>query len=30
MSTVVDLTGDAPILVRQGKGSLEPFGFAHG
>lgn len=30
MSTVVDLTGDEPILVRQGKGSLAPFGIVHG
>lgn len=30
MSTVIDLTGDAPNLVRQGKGSLVPFGIAHG
>lgn len=26
MTTVIDLTGDAPVLVRAGKGSLEPFG----
>lgn len=30
MSTVVDLTGDTPELIRQGKGSLEPFGKMHG
>ena len=24
-STVIDLTGDAPLVVRKGKGSLEPF-----
>lgn len=30
MSTVIDLTGDEPELVRQGKGSLEPFGILHG
>jgi tRNA threonylcarbamoyl adenosine modification protein (Sua5/YciO/YrdC/YwlC family) len=30
MSTVVDLTGDAPEITRQGKGSLEPFGKMHG
>lgn len=30
MSTVIDLTGDTPELVRRGKGSLEPFGFTHG
>ncbi len=27
-STVVDLTGDEPVLVRAGCGSLEPFGLA--
>jgi tRNA A37 threonylcarbamoyladenosine synthetase subunit TsaC/SUA5/YrdC len=26
-TTMVDLTGTAPELLRQGKGSLEPFGF---
>jgi tRNA threonylcarbamoyl adenosine modification protein (Sua5/YciO/YrdC/YwlC family) len=26
MTTVVDLTGDAPEVVREGKGNLEPFG----
>lgn len=30
MSTVIDLTGDTPELVREGKGSLAPFGFPHG
>ena len=30
MSTVVDLTGDTPEVIRQGKGSLEPFGKMHG
>ena len=30
MSTVIDLTGDTPELVRQGKGSLGPFGLTHG
>jgi tRNA A37 threonylcarbamoyladenosine synthetase subunit TsaC/SUA5/YrdC len=25
-STVIDLTGDEPVLVRPGRGSLEPFG----
>jgi tRNA threonylcarbamoyl adenosine modification protein (Sua5/YciO/YrdC/YwlC family) len=30
MSTVVDLTGDTPVVTRQGKGSLEPFGKMHG
>jgi tRNA threonylcarbamoyl adenosine modification protein (Sua5/YciO/YrdC/YwlC family) len=28
-TTVVDLTGTAPQLLRQGKGSAEPFGFEH-
>ena len=27
-STIVDLTGEAPILVRKGRGPLEPFGFS--
>ena len=27
MTTVVDLTGDTPELIRAGKGSLKPFGF---
>jgi tRNA threonylcarbamoyl adenosine modification protein (Sua5/YciO/YrdC/YwlC family) len=27
-STVVDLTGEDPVLVRAGRGSLEPFGLA--
>ncbi|QOJ22294.1 MAG: threonylcarbamoyl-AMP synthase [Gammaproteobacteria bacterium] len=30
MTTVIDLTTDVPALVRQGKGSLEPFGISHG
>jgi len=30
MTTVIDLTSDAPGLVREGKGSLTPFGIAHG
>lgn len=30
MSTVIDLTGGAPTLIRQGKGSLAPFGIMHG
>ncbi len=30
MTTVIDLTGEAPELVRAGKGSLIPFGMAHG
>ncbi|MDD2720883.1 MAG: L-threonylcarbamoyladenylate synthase [Gallionella sp.] len=25
-TTVIDLTGDSPVLVRQGKGAVEPFG----
>jgi tRNA threonylcarbamoyl adenosine modification protein (Sua5/YciO/YrdC/YwlC family) len=29
-STVIDLTGEVPELVRQGKGALAPFGFSHG
>ena len=28
MTTVVDLTGDQPVIVRRGKGSLAPFGMA--
>ncbi len=28
MTTVIDLTGDLPEIVRIGKGSLEPFGVA--
>jgi tRNA threonylcarbamoyl adenosine modification protein (Sua5/YciO/YrdC/YwlC family) len=28
MTTVVDLTGEAPVIVRQGKGSALPFGLA--
>lgn len=28
-TTMVDLTGAAPQLLRQGKGSVEPFGFEH-
>ncbi|MEX3629159.1 MAG: L-threonylcarbamoyladenylate synthase [Burkholderia sp.] len=27
-STIVDLTGDEPVLVRAGRGSLEPFGLS--
>lgn len=27
-TTVVDLTGPAPVLVRQGRGALEPFGLS--
>lgn len=30
MSTVIDLTGGTPTLIRQGKGSLAPFGITHG
>lgn len=30
MTTVIDLTGEAPELVRAGRGSLIPFGMAHG
>lgn len=30
MTTVIDLTTDVPVLVRQGKSSLEPFGIDHG
>ncbi len=30
MTTVIDLTSDAPVLVREGKGNLAPFGIAHG
>ncbi len=30
MTTVIDLTGDVPELVRHGKGSPVPFGIAHG
>lgn len=30
MTTVIDLTDEAPKLIRQGKGSLEPFGINHG
>jgi tRNA threonylcarbamoyl adenosine modification protein (Sua5/YciO/YrdC/YwlC family) len=27
VTTVIDLSGDAPILVREGKGDIRPFGF---
>jgi tRNA threonylcarbamoyl adenosine modification protein (Sua5/YciO/YrdC/YwlC family) len=27
VTTVVDLSGDAPVLVREGKGDIRPFGF---
>ena len=30
MTTVIDLTDEAPKLIRKGKGSLEPFGINHG
>jgi len=30
MTTVIDLTTDVPELIRQGKGSIEPFGINHG
>lgn len=30
MTTVIDLTGDVPELIREGKGSLEPFGITNG
>lgn len=30
MTTVIDLTTDVPELIRQGKGSTEPFGIHHG
>ena len=30
MTTVIDLTKDVPELIRQGKGSIEPFGISHG
>jgi tRNA A37 threonylcarbamoyladenosine synthetase subunit TsaC/SUA5/YrdC len=30
MTTVIDLTSDAPALVRAGKGILTPFGLADG
>lgn len=30
MSTVIDMTGDSPELIRQGKGDLAPFGIMHG
>jgi len=30
MTTVIDLTTDVPALIRQGKGSIEPFGIEHG
>ena len=30
MTTVIDLTSDVPELIREGKGSLEPFGITNG
>ena len=30
MTTVIDLTGDEPELVRSGRGSLDPFGILYG
>lgn len=30
MTSVIDLTRDAPEIVRQGKGDLAPFGITHG
>ena len=30
MTTVIDLTTDVPELIRQGRGSIEPFGISHG
>ncbi|AKH37471.1 MULTISPECIES: L-threonylcarbamoyladenylate synthase [Nitrosomonas] len=30
MTTVIDLTSDVPEIIRTGKGSLAPFGIAHG
>ena len=30
MTSVIDLTSDTPKVVRQGKGSLAPFGITHG
>jgi tRNA A37 threonylcarbamoyladenosine synthetase subunit TsaC/SUA5/YrdC len=30
MTTVIDLTGDKPVLVRNGKGSLVPLGMVYG
>ncbi|SFP41171.1 tRNA threonylcarbamoyl adenosine modification protein, Sua5/YciO/YrdC/YwlC family [Nitrosomonas cryotolerans] len=30
MTSVIDLTGDVPELIRSGKGSLAPFGIDHG
>lgn len=30
MTTVIDLTDETPVLVRTGKGAVEPFGIEHG
>jgi tRNA A37 threonylcarbamoyladenosine synthetase subunit TsaC/SUA5/YrdC len=30
MTTVIDMTGDAPEVIREGKGSLQPFGISDG
>ena len=30
MTSVIDLTSDTPEVIRQGKGSLSPFGITHG
>jgi tRNA threonylcarbamoyl adenosine modification protein (Sua5/YciO/YrdC/YwlC family) len=30
MSTVIDMTGEAPAVIREGKGSLRPFGISDG
>ena len=30
MTTVIDLTGDKPELIRNGRGSLAPFGMVYG
>ena len=30
MSTVIDMTGDTPEVIREGKGSLQPFGISNG
>jgi tRNA A37 threonylcarbamoyladenosine synthetase subunit TsaC/SUA5/YrdC len=27
VTTVIDLSGDAPVLLREGKGDVRPFGF---
>jgi tRNA threonylcarbamoyl adenosine modification protein (Sua5/YciO/YrdC/YwlC family) len=30
MTTVIDMTGDMPEVIREGKGSLQPFGISNG